>query len=412
MQRKLTDVKIRNAKPKPDGKVNKLTDGGGLCLQVEKAGKYWRYNYRYIGKQKTLAIGTYPEVGLSLARERHIEARAMLANGVDPSAFKQAEKQKEVILDKNTFSAVSLEWVTKFSENWTVAYKNKVANYLEKDINPFIGSRPIAEIEPPEVLAVCERVSSRGALYTAHLVKQLCGQVFRYGVATGKCKRDTAADLKGALPTPKTNNFPTITNPVQVGELLRAIDSYEGNFITRTALSLLPYLFCRPGELRHMEWPELDLDIGVWSVPEGKMKSRRLHRVPLSKQAIALILEIEPLTGSSKYVFHGLRSGSVPMSENTFNAALRKLGYSKDEMVSHGFRGMASSLLNEQGWNPDAIEAQLAHVQGDKVRAAYNRAQYWDERVKMMQHYSDYLDGLRSGADVIPIGKKTSLNTY
>ena len=255
------------------------------------------------------------------------------------------------------------------------------------------------------MLAACEKVIERGSVYSAHKVKQASGQVFRYGVATGKCKRDPSADLRGALPTAKETHYPTITKPLEVGALLRALGSYEGSFITKLAINLLPYLMCRPGELRHMVWGEVDFDLMVWVIPAEKMKSRKEHKVPLPKQAIEILHKVQELTGTSGYAFNSLRGNGRPLSENTFNAALRRLGYSKDEIVSHGFRGRASSLLNEQGWNPDAIEAQLAHQQGDKVRAAYNRASYWDERVKMIQHYADYLDSLRVGAEVIPINR-------
>ena len=305
----------------------------------------------------------------------------------------------------NCFENVANEWFQKFSTTWTANHKAKIWKYLERDLFPEIGSVNIGEIEPPQVLAACEKVVERGSIYSAHKVKQTSGQVFRYGVATGKCARDPSADLRGALPPIKETHYPTITKPLEVGALLRALADYDGNYITKQAINLLPYLMCRPGELRHMVWSEIDFDLKVWVVPAEKMKSRREHKVPLARQAIEILQKVQEFTGNGGYAFHGLRSDSRPLSENTFNAALRRLGYSKDEMVSHGFRGMASSLLNEQGWNPDAIEAQLAHQQGDKVRAAYNRAMYWDERVKMIQHYADYLDGLRIGADVISINR-------
>ncbi|PWQ97693.1 tyrosine-type recombinase/integrase [Leucothrix pacifica] len=403
MQRKLSDRQIKAAKTKPDGKVSKLSDGGGLFLQVSTTGKYWRYNYRFDKKQKTLSLGVYPEIGLSLARDRHNEARELLARGVDPSQERQAEKQAEKAKHQDSFENIASEWFAKFSEGWTANHRAKVWKYLERDLFPVIGEKPISEIEPPEVLAACNIVVERGSIYLAHEVKQAAGRVFRYGVATGKCKRDAAADLRGALPPIREKHYPTITKPLEVGALLRALAEYQGDYTTKQAINLLPYLMCRPGELRHMEWTEIDIDLAVWIIPAGKMKSRREHKVPLSKQAISILESMVEHTRDAKYVFHGLRSKDRPLSENTFNAALRRLGFSRDQMVSHGFRGMASSLLNEQGWNPDAIEAQLAHQQGDKVRAAYNRAQYWDERVKMMQSYADYLDSLRSGADVIPI---------
>ena len=405
MLRKLTDVKVRTAKTKPDGKVNKLSDGGGLILYVSATGKYWRYNYRYQEKQKTLAIGIYPDLSLSTAREKHLEARQKLAEGIDPSAAKQDAKQDAKDRHRDCFENIATEWFGKFSDGWTDNHKAKIWSYLERDLFPYIGDIHIDEIEPPQVLAACNKIIDRGAVHTAHKVKQTSGQVFRYGVAIGKCKRDPSADLKGAMPPAKETHYPTITKPSEVGALMRALEGYEGDYLTTNAIKLLPYLLCRPGELRHMQWDEVDFDLKVWIIPAGKMKSRREHKVPLSTQAIKILQKVREHTKTSGYAFHGLRSFDRPLSENTFNAALRRMGYSKDEMVSHGFRGMGSSLLNEQGWNPDAIESQLAHQQSDKTRAAYNRAEYWEERVKMMQHYSNYLDSLRDGASVIPINR-------
>ena len=405
MQRKLSDRQVKAAKIKLDGKVNKLSDGGGLFLQVSSTGKYWRYNYRFNKKQKTLSLGVYPEVSLSAARDRHNEAREVLALGNDPSEKKQATKQAEKAKHQDSFQNIATDWFNKFSEGWTDKHKSKKWGYLEKDLFPLIGDLPINEIEAPDILAACNVFVDRGKVYSAHNVKQAAGQIFRYGVAIGKCKRDPAADLRGALPPIKETHYPTITKPLEVGALLRALEDYQGNYAVKQSMNLLPYLMCRPGELRHMEWPELDFEARVWIVPADKMKCGREHRVPLSLQALVILESMKEYSTGAKYVFHGIRAKDRPLSENTFNSVLRGVGYDKTQMVSHGFRGMASSLLNEQGWNPDAIEAQLAHQQSDKVRAAYNRAQYWDERVKMMQHYADYLDSLRTGADVIPINR-------
>lgn len=402
MQRKLTDIKAKNAKPKPDGKVNKLSDGGGLILQVSTTGKYWRYNYRFNGKQKTLSLGIYPDVGLSTARDKHNQAREMLTNDIDPSEVKHLKKKKQQAKHQDCFENVADDWFNKFSENWSDKYKLKVRSFLEK-LFPAIGALPIDEIEPPQILKACNVLVEQGSVYSAHKTKQIAGQVFRYGVATGKCKRDPAADLRGALPPAKQTHLPTITKPSEVGGLLRALQGYQGDFAVKQAVNILPYLLCRPGELRRMEWKELDFDSKVWTIPAEKMKSRREHKVPLSKQAIEILKSVYELTGNKEYVFHSLRSKSGILSENTFNSVLRILGYSKEQIVSHGFRAMGSSLLNSRGWNPDAIEAQLAHLQSDKTRAAYNRSTYWDERIPMMQSYADYLDTLRIGAEVIPI---------
>lgn len=403
MIRKLTEAAAKNAKPHASGKLKMYSDGGGLSLRVSTTSKLWRYNFRFDGKQKTLSLGQYPEISLKQAREAHTRARELLAQGIDPAANKQELKEKQQAKHQNSFEIVASEWFGKFSQHWTDSHKAKIWRIMERDLFQIVGDMPINEIEPPDILKACNIVVERGSHYSAHKVKQIAGQVFRFAIASGLCTRDAAADLRGALPPVKEKHYPTITKPSEVGELLRSLEGYQGDYTAKQALNILPYLMCRPGELRHMEWQELDFNLSVWIIPAEKMKSRREHKVPLSKQAIAILERVKEHTSGAKYVFHGLRSRDRPLSENTLNAALRRLGYSKEQMVSHGFRGMASSLLNEQGFNPDAIEAQLAHQQGDKVRAAYNRAQYWNERVVMVQHYGDYLDALRSGADVVPI---------
>lgn len=392
----LTDIKIKNAKPgiKPDGssttKPYRISDERGLYLEISPSGgKYWRFKYRINGKEKRLSLGVYPDVSLKLARERRDNSRRQVADGIDPSALRKAEKITQAGLE--SFEVVAREWHSRHKINWSESHASRTLTRLEKDVFPWLGSKNIADIKPPELLQVLRRVEARGALETAHRIHQVCGQVFRYAVATGRAERDSAADLKGALPPAKPKHHASIVDPKIIGELLRAIDSYSGSFTTVCALKLAPLVFVRPGELRKAEWSEFDLEVGEWRVPAKKMKMKTLHIVPLSKQAILILKELEPLTGSGKYLFPSIRSTTRPMSENTINGALRRLGYTKEEMTGHGFRSMASTLLNEQGWNKDAIERQLAHSERDEVRAAYNYAEYLSERREMMQAWADYL---------------------
>ncbi len=399
----LAAIKIKSVKA--TDKPQKLSDGGGLYLLVQPNGaKYWRLDYRFAGKRKTLAIGVYPDVSLSDARERREYARKLLANDADPGAAKKAKKAASVALTENSFEIVAREWFMKHAPNWAGTHSSKVIRRLEVDAFPWIGARPIGEITAPELLAMLRRVESRGALDTAHRVHQNCGQVFRYAIATGRAQRDPSADLRGALPPANRQHYPTITDPKAIGELLRAIDGYIGTYSTRYALRLAPMLFVRPSELRKAEWCEFNLDKAEWRIPATRMKMKALHIVPLSTQAVAILRELHSIAGAGKYVFPSPRTTTKPMSDNTVNAALHRMGY-KGEFVGHGFRHMASTLLNEQGWNRDAIERQLAHAERDGVRAAYNYAEYLPERKRMMQAWADYLDGLASGADVIPMHK-------
>jgi integrase len=400
----LTDTNIRNAKYQQNKPIQKLSDGHGLHLMVTKTGKYWRYNYRFDGKQKTLAIGTYPETSLADARGKHLEARKQLAAGIDPGELKKAVKAAQVE-DANTFEVIAREWHGKFSPNWTKDHVTRIFRRFENSVFPYIGKRPIKDINAPELLTVLRRIEARGAVETAHRAMQNCGQVFRYAVATGRTDRDPSADLRGALPPVKQKHHASITDTKKIGELLRAMDGYQGTLTARCALSLAPLVFVRPGELRAAEWQEIDFDKAEWRIPGEKMKMGAVHIVPLSRQVVAILEEIKPLTGDGRYVFPSERSKDRPISENTVNAALRRMGYSKAEMTGHGFRSMASTLLNEQGWHRDAIERQLAHAERDNVRAAYNYAEHLPERRRMMQAWSDYLDGLKKGADVIPIRK-------
>jgi integrase len=389
----LTHVGIRNAKPRE--KAYKLTDEKGLFLFVTPSGgKYWRFKYRFGGKEKKLAFGVYPEVSLAEAREKRDQARKLLANDVDPAVVKQATKNAIVQATENSFQLVALEWYAKFSAKWVASHGDRTLRRLEKDVFPWIGNRPICEIKAPELLTVLRRIENRGAIETAHRIHQICGQIFRYAIATGKAERDISNDLRGALPPTRKRHHATIVDPKKIAELLKAIQSYEGYFVTKCALQLAPLFFVRPGELRKAEWSEFNFETAEWRIPAEKMKMRATHIVPLSTQAISILQELETLTGNSPYVFPSIRTLRRPMSDNTVLGALRRLGYSKDEMTGHGFRSMASTLLNEQGWNRDAIERQLAHAERNNIRAAYNYAEYLSERRKMMQHWADYLETL------------------
>lgn len=403
----LSDTAIRNAKPAD--KPRKLADGGGLYIEVAPSGgKWWRFKYRFEGKEKRLSLGVYPDVGLKDARDKHAEARKLLAAGVDPSANKKAAKAAQGERAANSFEIVAREWFDKHAPNWKENHSSKIIRRLEVDIFPWLGACPVGEITAPDLLAAIRRIESRGALETAHRALANCGQVFRYAIATGRAQRDTAADLRGSLPPVKEKHHASITDPKAIGELLRDIEGYQGAFITRCALRLAPLVFLRPGELRKAEWAEIDLDKAEWRIPAARMKMNAVHIVPLSTQAVAILREIQPLTGEGKYVFPGARTTTRPMSENAVLAALRRMDYATDEMTGHGFRSMASTLLNEQGFNRDAIERQLAHAERDGVRAAYNYAEYLPERKKMMQSWADYLEGLAKGANIIPLFSKSA----
>ena len=397
----LTPSAVANAKPQE--KPYKLADGRGMYLLVTPSGaRWWRFDYRRpgTGKRNTLSLGTFPEVSLKRARERRDEARTLLAEGIDPGQQRQTEREAKA----DTFHAIAAEWLERQRQRLSPVTFRKVQWMLS--LVPDLHARPAAELNPPEVLRALRKIEARGTHDTAHRVKQAIGQVMRYAIATGKAERDPAADLRGALAPAVTTSRAAVTDPAAVGDLLRALDTYTGQPTTAAALQLAPLLFVRPGNLRAMEWAELDLDAAVWRIPAGKMKMREAHTVPLATQAVAILRELQPLSSRSRYVFPSLRSADRNMSENTINAALRRLGFDKDTMTGHGFRAMASTLLNEMGWPPDVIERQLAHAERNKVRAAYNRAQYLDERTRMMQAWADYLDGLRAGADVVPFKRR------
>ena len=396
----LSDPAIKKAKP--EAKTYKLTDGGGLYLLVKEAGKYWRLDYRHGDKRKTLALGVYPDVTLARAREKRDEAKKLLADGIDPGELKRATKTQNAERATNSFEAVAREWYAKHAPGWAAGHSDKVIRRLERDVFPWIGGKPIADLAAPDVLAVLRRIESRGVLETAHRAQQNCGQVFRYAVATGRAVRDPTADLRGALPPWKKANFASITDPRAVGELLRAIDGFKGSLPVACALRLAPLLFVRPGELRAAKWADFDLDAGEWRYLVSKTKTE--HVVPLAPQALAILRELHPLSGHRAHVFPG-RDPTKPMSDAAINAALRRMGYdTKTEITGHGFRAMARTIIHEElGFKPEVIEHQLAHRVPDSLGTAYNRTKFLKDRRAMMDAWANYLDRLKAGADVVEL---------
>ena len=393
----LTELAIRAAKP--HAKPYKVYDEKGLFLLVRPNGsRLWRFKYSHGGVEKLLSLGAYPDVALKRARAKRDEARALVADTVDPSAKRKAERSART----ETFAALAEEWLETKKATLTQSTWQRDRDQLVKLVGPYLGNRPIADLEAPELLEVLKRLEKRGTRDTAHRVRAVCGRVFRYAIATGRAKRDVSVDLKGALAPKGTHSYAAITDPAKVGQLMRAIADYDGQRTTHAALRLAAYLFVRPGELRGAQWEEIDLDNAEWRIPAERMKMREQHIVPLSRQAVTIFQELQALTGDSRYVFPAIGPGARPISENTLGAALRRLGYSSEEMTAHGFRTLASTLLNEQGWHPDLIELQLAHKERNKVRAAYNRAQRLAERREMMQAWSDYLDSLKAGGKILP----------
>ena len=401
----LTDMQIKKAKPAE--KDYKLSDAGGLYLLVTASGgKLWRLAYRFKNKQKTLAFGAYPVISLADARQRRDDAKKLLANNVDPGEIKKAQKAAIIAVVENAFEVVAREWHGKFKHTWSESHSTTLMERLERDIFPYIGAMDIAEIKPPALLAVLRRTESRGALDTAHRNRLMCGQIFRYAIATGRAERDPSADLKGALPPVKFGHRAAPTDPKEVAPLLRAIDAFKCTFPVKCALQLLPLFFCRPGELRAAEWSEFDFENEQWNIPASRMKMKEPHVVPLSRQAIVILKELQPLTGSGKYLFPSLRSPQRCMSDNTLNASYRRMGFEREEISAHGFRAMARTILDEVlQFRPDFIEHQLAHAVRDVNGRAYNRTTHLAERRKMMQVWADYLDGLKAGAKVIPMKK-------
>ena len=401
----LADTFVRQVKHSGKPAGDKHTDGGGMYLLVKSGGKYWRMDYTHAEKRKTLALGVYPAVSLAKARARRDKARELLAGGIDPSTAKKEDKQAQADAAANTFEAVARDWLIKTKAKRAEITHLKVSTWLEKDAFPFIGNMPISTIGPRDVLdKVVRKVEARGAIDTAHRLKQLCGQVFRYAVVTGLAERDVTADLSEALVTKTQRHHAAITEPKQVGELMRSIFAYTGHPCTVAALKLTPLLFVRPGELRTMEWAELDLEAAEWRIPGSKMKMKVEHVVPLCTQAIELLRSVQPITGHGRYVFPSLRTGERPMSENTINGAVRAMGYSKEVHTAHGFRATARTIMDEVlGERVDLIEHQLAHAVKDANGRAYNRTAHLPARRVMMQTWADYLDKLRVGADVIPL---------
>ncbi|MYM23099.1 integrase arm-type DNA-binding domain-containing protein [Duganella sp. FT135W] len=401
----LTDLFIRKLKHsgKPSG--DKYSDGRSLYLLVKESNKYWRMNYRFDGKHKTLAFGTYPEISLAEARELCADARKQLRAGVDPKAPKiDPHAQQQLEADLNTFEALAREWLAKMEASRSAGTQEKVLAWLEHDLFPFIGQMPVSTIKPRDILGVIQRVEARGAVDSAHRIKQVCGQILRYGVAIGWAERDVTPDLKGALVAVPRKNFAAITEPKELAGLLRAMHAYNGHVVAVTALKLTPLLFVRPGELRAAEWSEFNLDAAEWRIPAAKMKMKMEHMVPLPKQAVELLRELHRVTGHGKFVFPSLRTEQACMSENTINAALRAMGYTKDVMTAHGFRATARTILDEVlNERVDLIEHQLAHRVIDPNGRAYNRTAHLPARAAMMQRWADYLDKLRAGANVIPI---------
>jgi integrase len=408
----LTNTFVKNIKHSIGSAAGKYRDGGGMYLLVNASGKYWRMDYRFADKRKTLSFGVYPSISLAKARQRREKAREQLADGIDPGVSKRDEKMAKVITAANTFEVVAREFHKSKSDSWSSSYAEKWLRGQEKDLFPYVGRLPLATITAPILLSALRRVDARGAIESAHTLRQTAGQVFIYGLQTGRCERNPSADLRGALKPVIVKHMSAILDPIQVGELLRAIDGYSGQPITRAALGLSALLFQRPGNIRQMQWSWIDFENALLTIPSADMKRSKIqkingrpHLVPLASQALQYLIELHSLTGHGKYVFPSLRSGERPMSDNTVNAALRRMGFSQDEMSAHGFRATARTLMVERipGISPDVIEAQLAHGKSGPLGMAYDRAEFLEQRRKMMVEWASYLDKLRVGAEVIQL---------
>ena len=400
----LSDIKIRNAKPAE--KPVRLFDERGLYLEVSPAGgKWWRLKYRFAGKEKRLSLGVYPDVSLKDARDSREECRKMLASGVDPSENRKARKSASSDRASNSFEVVTREWFAKFSSGWAASHSGRILEFFERDVFPWLGDRAISDVTAKDLLGVIRRIEGRGALDTAHRARGRCGQVLRYAVATGRCDRDPSVDLRGALPAAKGGHFAATTEPAKLAGILRAMDGYQGEVTVRCALRLAPLVFVRPGELRAAKWKDIDFDAAEWRYVVTKTKVA--HIVPLSRQAITILRELEPLTSNGAYVFPGARTRLRPMSDNAILAAMRRMGIGKEEMSGHGFRAVARTILDEVlGFRPDYIEHQLAHAVRDPNGRAYNRTAHLAERKKMMQEWADYLDKLKAGAAIVSLDQR------
>ena len=394
----LTDTAVKTAKPHE--KPYKRFDTGGLYLEVRPTGaRWWRFRYRYGGKDKLLSLGVYPEVSLKQARRRRDEARRLVADGIDPSQKRKADKTAGT----DSFKAVAEEWQGKHKRRWAVSNAERIARVLERDVYPWLGNRPVSGLKAADILPVLRRIEGRGAVETAHKARQFCSMVMRYAISAGRAERDPCADLRGALTPVATKHHAAITDPKEAGALLRAIDEYQGYYVTKCALKFAPLVFVRAGELQRAEWSEIDLNRAEWNIPAHKMKMKEPHLVPLSRQAVDILRELHALTGQGRYVFPNARGGGKPMSENALLVALRNMGYTKEQMTPHGFRAMARTIMDEVlNVRVDLIEHQLAHAVKDPLGRAYNRTKHLPERRKMMQQWADYLDGLKSGATVVP----------
>ena len=399
----LKDTFVKTVKPKGTKTGEKYSDGYGLSLHVRSTGKYWRFSYRFSGKQKLLAFGVYPAVSLAKARQRRDKAREQLADGIDPSVAKREEKQSQIDAAKNTFEHVAYAWLLKTAATRKEVTQARTSRLLERDVFPFIGKMPISIIKPRDLLdKVLRKIETRGTVDTAHRAKQVCGQIFRFAVAIGLAERDITVDLRGALSAIPESHFAAITEPKEAAELIRSIRGYSGHHCTVAALKLLPLVFVRPGELRTAEWAEIDLDLAEWRIPASKMKMKVDHLVPLSTQAIEILRNLSEITGHGRFIFPSMRTGERPMSENTINAALRALGFSQEMHSAHGFRAMARTIMDEVlGERVDFIEHQLAHAVKDPNGRAYNRTAHLPARKLMMQRWADYLDKICIGGKVI-----------
>ncbi len=399
----LTDAEIRRLKP--GSKIMKISDGGGLQLRVETTGtKRWVLAYRFNGKQKELALGVYPTISLAAARTKRDEAKVVLANGFDPSEKRKTDRIEQQITATNTFALVAEEFLAKAKRENKASTTLKKMHWLLQDLaGPLLGNRPLPEVTPPEVLAVLRSVEKRGNLETARRLRSSIGSVFRYGIATGRCTMDPTQALQGALTVPKVKHRAAIVEPIPFGGLLRAVWSYDGQPEVTAALKLIALLHSRPGELRMAHWSEFDLDGAVWTIPAARTKMRREHKTPLATQVVEILRALKPISGHSKLVFPGLRTNTRPISENTLNAALRRLGYSPEQHTAHGFRASFTTLANESGkWSVDAIERHMAHQEENAVRRAYSRGSHWEERKHLCKWWADYCDALRQGAEIVP----------